>query len=357
MAEKREATSDVQLSEDLSHVAELPKDQGSDFMELNGVLVMGESEGYDIALGVGAWHVGGGRNGKWKADDAMMNQTTLVMVPQDKQGRMHDSFFVGNRLDASEWTGKVQIIQKPDHIIWKAGNRQFISRPPYWEAKGEHLGVDCNLTLGGIGNASRCYGLWPDLPTTTRAGYEQRCWVEGTITVKGKVYTLEKAYGIHDQMTFGHSYDHMELIREPYTYIWCLSGSVQIFLFCMPKAGVSYGRVYVDDQEIPFSHNEITMDELELWTDPETGMQVPVRWHVNMKSTGGGVDMIVGSGGRGIYCVVNKKGYNMRYGLNARTSGSVVLSDGRSVQIPDILSYVEWGRTVMSLESGAPSAA
>lgn len=213
---------------------------------------------------------------------------------------------------------------------------------------------ECNLTLGGIGNASRCYGEWSDLVTTTRAGYEQRCWVEGTITVHGKGCTLEKGYGIHDQMTFGHSYDHMKLIREPYTYIWCLSGSLQIFLFSMPKAGVSYGRVYVDDQEIPFSHDEITKDDLELWTDPKTAMRVLVRWHANMNSAGGIVDMHVAAGGRRLFCVLNRDGYTMRYGFNARTNGRVFLPNGPSVPIQDMMNYVEWGRTAMPLGGGAP---
>ncbi|MGB5157695.1 hypothetical protein [Desulfobacterium sp. N47] len=48
MPNKREATSDAQLSDDMSHVGELP--QGMDFLETNAHLVMGESQGYDICL-------------------------------------------------------------------------------------------------------------------------------------------------------------------------------------------------------------------------------------------------------------------------------------------------------------------
>lgn len=354
MTIKRDARSDVELSEDLSHVEELPRDQGSDFMELNGVLVLGESQGCDIVLGVGAWHVGGGREGKWMVDDAMMIQTTLAIVPQDQRGTMHDSFFAGNRLDATEWPEGLRVTKKPDEIIWHVGNYQFISRPPYWEVRGEHLGVECDLSLGGIGNTSRCYGEWPDLPTTTRAGYEQRCWAEGTIAVNGKKYTLENGYGIHDQMTFGHSYDHMKLIREPYTYIWCMSGSVQIFLFSMPKAGVSYGRVYVNDREIPFGHAEIALDSLESWKDPRTSMRVPVRWHANMSSAAGVADMKVTAGGRGLFCVLNRDGYTMRYGFNARTHGRLFLPEGEVVPINDMMTYVEWGRTAMPLGNGLP---
>ncbi|MBU3948027.1 MAG: hypothetical protein KJ826_07390 [Proteobacteria bacterium] len=54
---------------------------------------------------------------------------------------------------------------------------------------------------------------------------------------------------------------------------------------------------------------------------------LPLFWHVG--------------GGRGLYCVVNKKGYKMRYGFNARTNGSVVLPDGLNAPIQDMMTYVE----------------
>ena len=354
MPTERKARSDIQLSEDLSHLDQLP--QGSDFFELNGVFVQGESQGYDFYLGTAAWHVGGGRDGIWRVDEAVMGQNTLVMVPQDRRGDFRYSETICNRQDAKEWEGALQIEQKPDEVIWHWGNRQYISRPPYWQVKGEMQGVDCDLTLGGLREASRCYGQWSELATTTRAGYEVPCWVEGSITVRGKKYTLENAFGIHDLITCGESYDHMVILRDnPYTYIWCLSESIQLFLLDLQGAGWSHGFAYLDGQEIPFSPGEVTLDVLEKWEDPLTAMVAPVRWHANMDSVAGSVDVNIAATGRGWFCVHHRGGYTPRYALPGLVNGSIRLPDGRNIAIEDMTTYVEWGRTGLPLEAGYPT--
>ena len=354
MTKERKATSDVQLSEDLSHVDQLPK--GGDFFETNAFFVQGESEGYDICFGTAAWHVGGGRNGIWRVDEAVMGQNTLVMVPQDRRGDFRYSEVICNRQDSREWEGALKVEQKPDEVIWHWGNRQFISRPPYWQIKGEMQGVDCDLTLGGLRKASRCYGEWSDLAKTKKAGYEVPCWAEGTITVKGKKYTLENALGVHDQMTCGDSYDHMEVFRDnPYTYIWCLSESVQLFLLDLPGAGWNYGFAYLDDQVIPFGKGEVHLDVLEKWEDPLTAMCTPIRWHANMNSALGIVDMNIKATGRGWICVHHREGYTPRYALPGHANGRIFLPDGRSIPIEDMVTYVEWGRTGLPLGAGYPT--
>ncbi len=80
MKTERKGISDVKLYEDMSHVEELPK--GGDFMELNGTLIMGESQNYDMFLLVIAWRVGGGKKGRWMVDDVLMGLTTFAMTPQ-----------------------------------------------------------------------------------------------------------------------------------------------------------------------------------------------------------------------------------------------------------------------------------
>lgn len=351
MTREREAQSDVQLSEERSHVAELPP--GRDFFEFNGGLVMGESRGMDLRFSFGAWHVGGGRKGKWRVDDALIGFTTLVMVPKDRQGTIENNDFIGNRQDPTVWQGDVKILEKADRVIWQTGNRQFISRPPYWEIRGEHMGVECDLLMGGMGKTTRNYGQWPDLAVTGRAGYEQRCWAEGTITVRGETYEIKDGLGVHDMMTFGDTYDHSENMREPYHYMWCMNDSIQIFLFTMPGEGIGYGHVYVKGKEIPFGPNDVSLDELETWVDPQTAMEVPVRWHANMNSPAGLVDLNVAAGGRGVFCVLNRKGYSVRYAFNSRANGRAYFG-GQVIPLQDMVTYVEWGKNAMPLEGGAP---
>lgn len=113
----REATSDVQLWEDLSHVDEL--EGGEDFMEDFAQLIMAESEGIDFCLVPIMWHVGGKKDGYWQAEDVMMIQTTLVMQSKDKRGKMFDNTFIGNRLDSRDWEdSKFTIEKEGDSIVW-----------------------------------------------------------------------------------------------------------------------------------------------------------------------------------------------------------------------------------------------
>ncbi|MBU3948016.1 MAG: hypothetical protein KJ826_07335 [Proteobacteria bacterium] len=353
MTKEREAASDVQLSEDLSHVTELP--QGKDFCEWIGGPVMGESDGHMFLLGAGAWRTGGGRKGKWRVDDSLMGQNMFMMVPNDQWGSKRDNDFIANRLDPTEWAeNNIRIVQKPGEVSWEPGNRQYISRPPYWEMKGEQQGVECNLTLGGLGKASRVWGLYSDLAKTGKAGYHQCCWAEGTITVKGKTYALENGYGIHEMMTFSETYDHTKAMREPYYYIGGMSKSTQIFILSMPAGGLGYGHAYVNGKEISFGLGEIVVDELDWWTDPQTLMRVPGRWHVNMNSDEGIADLNMVAGGRIFYCFITRRGHTTRYGNLVKTNGRIFLPGGQIVLIRDMLTYLEWGRLTMTLDGGTP---
>ena len=353
METKRKAMSDVQLIDDVSHVEQLPP--GKDFMECNGTLWMGTAQGYDLCLVVINWHVGGGPKGKWMVDKANIGHTTFQMIPHDERYQMHDNDYIGNRQDAREWEGeKIQITPMSDRVIWKHANREFINRPPYWEVKGEHMGVECDLVAGAMGNCTRVYGPLSDLKKTLWAGYEQRCWGEGTITVGGKKYTFEKAYACHDVMTLGETYDHMKNMREPYYYIWAIDDTIQTYIWRQRGSGVEYSRVYVDGEETPFGGSEISIDELEWWLDPKTGMSIPIRWHVNLNSARGVVDMNMVAGGRGSFSVMTRNGSTMRHGFLVRANGNAFFPDGRKIPIKDMMTYLEWGRSAMPLESGAP---
>ncbi|MBU3948028.1 MAG: hypothetical protein KJ826_07395 [Proteobacteria bacterium] len=352
MTKEREARSDVLLFEDMTHVDEMPK--GEDFFEDNANLILAESQGYDLCLLPNLWHVGGGKKGNWQVDDVMIVQTNFMMLPKDQRGTMHDNDFIGNRLDPMEWTGEYTIRQEAGKIIWQRGTLQYISRPPYWEIKGDHMGVAYDLILGGLGNTTRSFGAWSDLATTGRAGYDQRCWAEGTITVGGTTYTLEKGYGIHERLTFGNAYDPVKTMRQPYYWVTGMNESIHIYFFALPGEGVSYGRVYIDEKEIPFGQGEITVDELEFWIDPKTGMRVPIRWHINMNSAGGVVDMNIAAGGRGMFCFQSRTGYTVRNAFLSQANGRAFLPEGNNVPIQDMMTYMEYGRTAMPLEGGAP---
>lgn len=349
MSSEREARSDELLVGGISHKDELPK--GEEFLEVNAYLVMGECQGNDLLLLAGAFRIGGKESGNWRVADGMVMQTTFMTIPHSQQGRMQDNDFIGNCLDPIECFSDFQVMRETDRITWKVGNRRYVSRPPYWEIKGEHLGVDINLTMGGLGPAIRYLGPWADLAVSGQAGYDQPCWAEGTITAGGKVHTLGKGFAVHEQLTMGKNWDLVPLLRkDPYNWIWCLSERVQVFIFTLPGLGVASGVVLFDGQAFPFDQSEVSLDELEWWIDPKTDMHIPIRWHVNMNSAGGVMDMNVAAGGRGIFCYLKRSGHTMHYGFLARSNGRFFLPDGCSVIVQDMQTYVERGRCTMTLE-------
>jgi hypothetical protein len=299
------------------------------------------------------WHVGGKKDGYWQAEDVMMIQPTLVMQSKDKRGKMFDNAFIGNRLDSRDWEdSKFTIEKEGDSVVWRSNSMQFTSRPPYWEIKGSQMGVEYDLLLGGIGTAIRSTGLWENLKTTNRAGYDHFCWVEGSITVEGKKYILEKGYGIHERFSFGGKYDPVKSMKKPYNWVAGIDDLASAYFFVFPDDQIGTGRVSVGGNQLNFGMGEITVEETEIWVDPLTLMNVPVKWKAHMKSKDGQVELDIAAGGRGIYTVASHSGTTLRYAFSLQINGSVTLANGETHEIKDLMSYMEWGKTTMPLPAG-----
>ena len=354
MEYKRAAKSDVLLEEDSSHRSALP--DGKDFMEVNGLIVRGEAEGMEICVLAMIWQLGGGADGQWRTDETSLIQTSFHMVPKG-QKQITDNAFIGNRLDGAEWSGTHTVTHEADKTIWQLQGRQMISSPPYWQVKGEHMGVDLDLTLGGTANAARVYGAWDDLPTAGRGGYENCCWAEGSVTVNGHKYTIENGWGDHGVLTFGENYDQVAGMREGYYYVWAWHEDMQLFFWVMPSSGIGSGYAYFPDgREYKFGPGEIRVSVLERWTDPMTSIDAPVRWHVNMSTPDMVDDFNVAGVGRSIYCVPVKTGITARYCFSSRATGRAFLANGESVQFDDTTAYVEWGKSLLPFSGGTPES-
>ncbi|MFA4836398.1 MAG: hypothetical protein WC749_10065 [Dehalococcoidia bacterium] len=349
MTNKRQAMTDVLLKEQLSYSDKLA--QGSSFIENNAFFVLGESGGNDIIMVSCIFRCGGGRQGTWQVADTGIGQTNLLVVPQDQRGKMHDNDFIGNRVFPTEWSGDAKITQTESAVTWELGKRQYICRPPYWEIKGEHMGVECNLTLGGLGNATRCFGNWDDLATIGQAGYQQALWAKGTITKGNTTYNLEKGYAFQEKLTL--TWDLAELFRDnPLYLIWLWSESVRICIFNVPAMGFTFSQVIVDGQEVSFDQGKVIIDEMDWWTDPKTQLRVPIRWHLNMNSPNGVVDMMMSAGARVFYPYLTRTGIYQQYAFLVRSEGRLFLPEGRSIPL-NSMAIVEKGWCTMPLPAGA----
>src|SRR5581483_4957973 len=116
---------------------------GIHFLEDMGAGVFGKCKGENVLLIALHYRVGGS---VWGVDDTIINNTTFHAAPYDRQ-KIEDNDFISHRIDPIYRNDDYKIAREADRIVWQAGDRQMIARPPYWEIKGEHLGVDCDLTM------------------------------------------------------------------------------------------------------------------------------------------------------------------------------------------------------------------
>jgi len=348
MAEKREATSDVTLNEELSMQDRLPP--GHHFMEETAFMVLGESEGCDFAMLSCIFRVGGGKQGVWGVDDTASLQTTVQIVPQSERGNLNNEF-IGNRCFATDWSGDCQIIKEKDRIIWQRDKIQHICHPPYWELKGEHMGVEFDLSFAGLGNTVYWMGPFEGLAASGQAGFSQLATVEGTIKAGGKTYpiTPEKATG--EANKFLMTFDTAALHQIPYYWLWCVGQDMQMMIYYIPGIFL-VAEVTVDGRKVSYETDQLTFDELDWWVDPKTGVRVPTRWHINLSSKEGVTDVMASAGSRMFYGYLTKSGVTIHYGMLSRANGRFFSPDGRTFGMKDAPSYIEWGRTILPLPSG-----
>lgn len=347
----------VTLDDQMSHVSQLP--EGMSYLENNGFLIMGETdEGEEVSLVSCIFRVGGGKDGPWQVDDTFKGHTTFMVCPKDHSGGMQNNDFIGNRTWAKDdWeTGSVE--RTDDAVIWKLGNRQHICRPPYWEVKGEHMGIEFDLLLTGIGDAPYHKGPYKDLEQNQVAGYEHPLCAEGTIKANGKTYTLrkEKSFGCQERF-IQPAWDLAEVLQgETYYWNWWANENVRIFTYNYPSVGKSYSHVTVDGEVVSFEengHSNIKMEELEYWIDPKTRFRVPNKWHFNMQAATGTIDLEVSAANRTFYSYLTKSGATIHYGMHSHSEGSMTLADGRTIELKNMRSYIEHGWTGIPLSGHA----
>lgn len=343
----------VTLEDQLSFKDQLPP--GMPYLENNGFLIMGETEeGEEVSIVSCIMRVGGSKDDIWQVEDAFKGQTTFLVSSKDHSGGIQDNDFIGNRTWATDNWQPAEITKTDDAVIWKLGNRQHICRPPYWEIKGEHMGIEFDLLLTGIGNAAFHKGPYENLKANNIAGFEHPLCAEGTIKAEGKTYTLEKdkSFGCQEKFT-QPAFDLAKILNgETYYWVWWANERVRIFIYYYPQMNKTYSHVTVDGEDVQFmegGQSDIKMDELEYWIDPKTRLRVPVKWRFQMNSAAGAIDMEINAATRTYYSYLTQSGATMHYGLHSHSEGELKLTGGESIALKDMRTYVEHGWTAIPL--------
>ena len=240
---------------------------GMQFLEDMGAGVFGKCNGENVLAILLLYRVGGS---VWGVDEAVINQTSFHAAPYDRR-KIEDNDFLSHRVDPIYRSDDFTITRESDRVIWQAGPRQVVARPPFWDIKGEHAGVDVDITMQQSGDADWLVGPWEKLGDEGRAGRDLFATASGRISALGKTYHLEpNSIAINEHVVFGERWVAEAQAYSPqYFYHLFRNDEIQIFVYVRPDSGVIYGRVvFTDGREIRYDWDDVTVTEGEYWLDP-----------------------------------------------------------------------------------------
>ena len=343
MTARRFAKTDITLDEELSYRTALtaPHFTGRHLLEDNGFLVAGETDEHDVFAVSMIFNVDGT---EWGGRPSTMRQTNFMAIPKTQRGKgLTDNDYIGVRSDPVR-SLNLKVTDDDDRVTWTIDDLQLTAEPPYWTLKGEHAGVDFDVTMGGLSDASRFLGAFADLDQNGRAGVEMPCWVEGALTVDGVKYELQNGIGMHEKVIIGDAWVQGEALRRRtnHYWMWCLSEDVRVFSYVKEATGVTFGHWDIGESHAGFGPGQISIDELDHWVDPRTGIQIPSRFAVAMRSPESTVNLTVEAYGRFMYTYCLAGGNITYHGLMCRANGTIVAGDD-TTEIVDMLTYLESG--------------
>jgi hypothetical protein len=351
-----QASAPITLAQEVSRREELAdRYTGIHFLEDMGAGIFGKAKGENVLLIALHYRVGGS---VWGVEDTVINNTTFHAAPYDRQ-TIENNDFISHRIDPIHRSDDFSVVEEPDRVVWRAGDRTIIARPPFWDIRGEHLGVDVDVTMERTSEPDWYIGRWEDLPTEGRGGRDFWAKTSGTITARGKTYELEdNSYSINEHLVFGENWV-LEARKFPVQYFYHLyrSEELQIFLYARPDSGVVYSRVvFTDGPEIFYDWDQVSVEEMEYWFDPQTGLRPPVKFRVTLDNPAGCVELVLTAYSRSLYSFQLSEGTRTHYNYFVHSEGNFTGPDGKITRIRDSETdtcFSEWGIT-SPLGSGAP---
>ncbi len=154
---QRPATSDVTPEETLSYRDQLgePHFTGKHLLEDNAFLITGETDDHDVFAVSLTFNVNGEA---WGGRPATLRQTNFMALPKSQRYKgIDDNDYIGVRSDPVR-PQPLEVTRDGDKVIWTEGDLVTTADIPYWTIKGEHAGVDFDVTMGGLCDASRFLG-------------------------------------------------------------------------------------------------------------------------------------------------------------------------------------------------------
>ncbi|MFO7163108.1 MAG: hypothetical protein DIU75_007150 [Mycolicibacterium hassiacum] len=340
---RRPAISDVKPEETLSYRDKLgaPHFTGKHLLEDNAFFVTGETDDHDVFAVSLTFNVDGEA---WGGRPTTLRQTNFMALPKSlRYTGMNDNDYIGVRSDPVR-PRQLEVTRDGDTVVWNEGGIVTTAEVPYWSVKGQHAGVDFDITMGGLCDASRFLGAFDDLQKNGMAGIEQPLWVEGTIAAGGRTYALQRGIGMHEKVIIGDQWVHGDtaLRKTRHYWIWLLDEEFRVFSYIKEATGVTFGHTSIGNEHSHFAGDQIEVTELDYWTDPRTGQTIPSKVSLTMRSEESAVAVIIEAYGRWMYTYCQAQAAISYYGLACRANGVITTPQG-IIPVRDIRTYVESG--------------
>jgi hypothetical protein len=135
-------------------------------------------------------------------------------------------------------------------------------------------------------------------------------------------------------------------------WLYTIEGDVKVNFFQindqMQLGFVKYGeheQVNISSQDKEAS---LRFDVTEKWEDPRTGMNLPVKWKLNMERGGCKVAVDIAAHGRAYSHWPTAHGTRMYCYLLSTMTGTVELPDGRTIELKEHLTVNSFCRTILT---------
>ncbi|MGD9999447.1 MAG: hypothetical protein AB7U39_21210 [Ilumatobacteraceae bacterium] len=331
----------------------LPADR--DTSENAGFVVLARTPEADLLLWTSVYAISGRGAGQWVVPDGRIHGTLLLVVPAGDDAPMGDNHFARTGMHISQFLEPAdhEIRIEADRSEWKVGGRTYTWEPPVWRIRGEHAGVDLDLTFRATGAAQWRWGPLDKIVENDSAGYEVGVAATGTITAGGRTYTITDAPGFHERPSVGESRD---VVREllggaEFTSAQFFTDTLKVSLASHSGRGIKMGSVELGDDVHTFApfmgSGDASFDILERWHDPRSGLSVPRTWHVACVSAAGALDVTITARARGYFHYLTAGGVMILMWILARADGTFRLADGTTHPIDNAPVGLRWGRNLL----------
>lgn len=328
----------------------------SDIWEETALGVVGEAGEYDVLLWAAGYVLSGEGQGIWGRGNTAEREIQLIVVPRSQRGAMDDNDFVRVGWTPTERLefGELKIEDVEDGSIWDFKGLRFSAKPPVWRLEGEAGGARFDLEYAQIGTPLWNWGPFAKAPEAGRAGYDAFVKVNGTISTGKQELEIKDGYGVREHIITGQSNDPIKNLMPP-NWMWWLytiDGDVKINFFQVNNdiqlGFVKFGEEGQVNVSSGSSDTRLNFEVIEKWEDPRTGLNLPVKWRLEMEADGLRVAVNIAAHGRAYSHWPLAHGTRMYCYLLSTMTGEVHLPDGRSISLNDQLTVNSFCRTILS---------